>query len=62
MEYMAVWDRDTKKEINYGLHDPAPTYKKLFYYKGEGIPPAVLKASMPFRDIHQAGNSQMLKG
>lgn len=62
MEYMAFWNMELKRGIYYGLHDPAPTYKKLSFCKEEENPLAMLKASMPLQDINQPGNSQTLEG
>lgn len=62
MEYMALWHTGAARGIYYGLHDPAPAYKKLSYCKEEDSPIAYLKASMPLRDISRPGNSQNLEG
>lgn len=62
MEYMAVWYTGAQRGLYYGLHDPAPASKKLSYCRKEDNPIACIKASMPLRDIHLAGNSQTLEG
>ncbi|MBR5264562.1 MAG: hypothetical protein IKV50_07705, partial [Clostridia bacterium] len=61
MEYMALWHGGVERGLYYGLHDPAPAYKKLHYEKQEGALP-FLKACMPLRDIDKAANSQALEG
>ena len=61
MEYMALWHGGAGRGLYYGLHDPAPAYKKLHYEKQEGTLP-FLKACMPLRDIDKAANSQALEG
>lgn len=60
MEYMAFWRTDIGRGIYYGLHDPAPACKRL-YYKSD-LKNAQIKASMPLRDIDMAKNSQSLEG
>lgn len=62
MQYMALWHTGVKRGLYYGLHDPAPAYKKLQYKKSEGDPIAHLKAIMPLRDIDMPCNSQTLEG
>lgn len=62
MEYMALWDTETGRGLYYGLHDPAPAYKKLYYCREEGKQGAYLKAAMPLRDMDRTGNSQTLEG
>ena len=62
MQYMAVWDAEAGRGIYYGLHDPAPAYKRFLFEKRKGDPTAVLKASMPLRDIGLPSNSQHLEG
>lgn len=62
MQYMALWHTGTGRGLYYGLHDPAPAYKKLFYKKTEGKSVACMKASMPLRDIDMTCNSQPLAG
>lgn len=61
MEYMTFWNTEAKRGIYYGLHDPAPAYKKLSFCKEERNPLAILKASMPLWDISQPCNSQTLE-
>ena len=51
MQYMALWHEGAERGIYYGLHDPAPAYKKLFYKKAEGEKIACMKATMPLRDL-----------
>ena len=62
MQYMALWHEGAGRGIYYGLHDPAPAYKKLFYKKSEGEKVACMKATMPLRDIDMPCNSQSLEG
>lgn len=62
MQYLAFWHTGSGRGLYYGLHDPAPAYKKLEYKKTEETPVAHLKASMPLRDIDQTGNAQTLEG
>ncbi|MBQ3003735.1 MAG: alpha amylase C-terminal domain-containing protein [Clostridia bacterium] len=62
MQYMALWHTGAGRGLYYGLHDPAPAYKKLFYQKEEGNPAACIKAIMPLRDIDMPCNSQTLEG
>ena len=47
MQYMALWHTGAGRGLYYGLHDPAPAYKKLFYQKEDGNAVACLKATMP---------------
>ena len=60
MEYMALWSEKAGRGIYYGLHDPAPAYKKL-HYASDGKT-AFLRAVMPLRDIDRPCNSQTLEG
>ena len=62
MQYMAIWHEGAERGVYYGLHDPAPAYKKLFYKKSEGERTACMKASMPLRDIATLCNGQTLEG
>lgn len=62
MQYMALWHTGVRRGLYYGLHDPAPAYKKLQFRKAEGDPVAFVKAVMPLRDIDTLGNSQTLEG
>ncbi len=62
MQYMALWHTGAGRGIYYGLHDPAPAYKKLFYQKEEGNSVACMKAIMPLRDIDMPCNGQTLEG
>lgn len=62
MEYMAFWNTKIKRGIYYGLHDPAPAYKKISYHNEKENPLATLLATMPLKDIKQTGNSQTLEG
>lgn len=62
MQYMAFWDKSSGTGIYYGLHDPAPAYKRLFYVKEPNARNAYIKASMPLRDIGLPSNSQYLEG
>ena len=62
MQYMAIWQENTGRGIYYGLQDPAPAYKKLFYKKSEGERTACLKATMPLKDIDTPCNGQTLEG
>ena len=60
MEYMAVWNERAGRGIYYGLHDPAPAYKKL-RYRSDGKTVS-LGATMPLTGIDRAKNGQMLAG
>lgn len=62
MQYMALWHTGVNRGLYYGLHDPAPAYKKLQYQKNEGNSVAHMKAVMPLRDIDMTCNSQTLEG
>ncbi len=62
MQYMAIWHETAERGIYYGLHDPAPAYKKLFYKKTEGESNACIKAIMPLKDIDMPCNGQTLEG
>ena len=62
MQYMALWYTGAGRGLYYGLHDPAPAYKKLFYKKTEGKNIACMKATMPLADIDMPCNSQSLAG
>ena len=61
MEYMALWHTGAGRGLYYGLHDPAPAYKKLHYEKKADALP-FMKSCMPLRDIDKGENSQSLEG
>lgn len=61
MEYMALWHTGAGRGLYYGLHDPAPAYKKLHYEKKEHSLP-FMKSCMPLRDIDKGENSQSMEG
>lgn len=62
MQYMALWHTGAGRGIYYGVHDPAPAYKKLEYKKTEGKSVAYMKSTMPLRDIDMPCNGQTLEG
>lgn len=62
MQYMALWHEGVKRGLYYGLHDPAPAYKKLQFCKTAEQKNAFVKAVMPLRDIDMPCNSQTLEG
>ena len=62
MQYMALWDKRSGKGLYYGLHDPAPAYKRFLYERKRDLPYAVMKASMPLRDAGIPENTQSLEG
>lgn len=62
MQYMALWHTGAKRGLYYGLHDPAPAYKKLLYKKTEDKNIACMKMSMPLKDIDTLCNGQTLEG
>ncbi len=62
MQYMALYHTGVGRGLYYGLHDPAPAYKKLEYRKNEQNPVAFMKAVMPLCDIDRPENSQTLAG
>lgn len=62
MQYLALFDRDDRFGIYYGLHDPAPAAKKLCCNTtGEGKT-FTIKAFMPLADIKSGTNGQKLCG
>jgi len=62
MQYMTFWNKVTRRGVYYGLHDPAPAYKKLFFEKNADSPFFALKAVQPLADIDRGCNSQPLFG
>lgn len=62
MQYLAFWNTATRRGVYYGLHDPSPAYKKIFFEKKKNDKFVTLKAIMPLTDIDVGGNSQTLYG
>ncbi len=62
MQYMAFWNQKTRRGVYYGMHDPSPAYKKIYFEKKEGEDFVTLKSVMPLTDIDRGSNSQTLAG
>lgn len=62
MQYMAFYDTKRNRGIYYGIHDPAPAYKKLSINKVKGAKTVSLKAIQPLANIKSSTNSQNLEG
>lgn len=62
MQYFAFYNDKTKRGIYYGLHDPAPAYKKFSYQKEAHEKVVSLKAILPMTSIDVGCNSQSLSG
>lgn len=62
MQFMAFWSNTYKRGIYYGLHDPAPAYKKIFFQKKPHEKFFTAKAIQPLTDIDAGRNSQSLFG
>lgn len=62
MEYFCIYDVKTKRGIYYGLHDPAPAYKKLFVEHKKGSEYMTVASKYPMTDIDVPRNSQSLAG
>lgn len=62
MQYFAFFNEKTKRGIYYGLHDPAPAYKKLCFTKEAHEKVVTLKGTLPLTSIDVGCNSQSLSG
>lgn len=62
MQYMAFWNGSARRGIYYGLHDPSPAYKKMFFEKKKCDKFVTMKAIQPLTDIDRGCNSQSLYG
>ncbi len=62
MQFMAFWNKAAKRGIYYGIHDPAPAYKKIFFQKNKDEKYFTFKASQPLTNINSPKNSQKLFG
>ena len=62
MQYMTFWNKVTRRGVYYGIHDPAPAFKKLFFEKNKNEDFFSLKAVLPLVDIDRGCNSQSLYG
>lgn len=60
MEYTAFWNEKTGRGVYYGLHDPAPAYKKIRFVSDGKT--GTLGAEMPLTGIDRAKNGQVLAG
>lgn len=62
MQFMAFWNKKWRRGVYYGLHDPAPAYKKIYFEKKKNDKFFTLCGKMPLADIDTARNSQSLCG
>jgi len=62
MQYFAFYNCRTKRGMYYGLHDPAPAFKKLSFKKLSGEKVMTLKGILPLTSVDKGGNSQNLEG
>ena len=62
MQFMAFWDDDIRRGVYYGIHDPSPAYKKIFFEKKKHDDFFTVKVSQPLTDIDVGCNSQTLYG
>ncbi len=62
MEYFCCYDVKSGRGIYYGIHDPAPAYKKLFVCRKKGDGFMTLGSRYACTDIDVAGNNQTLAG
>ncbi len=62
MQYMAFYSVSTGRGLYYGLHDPAPAYKRLCFKKKSGESCIRMHGEQPLSGIDKGGNSQTLCG
>ncbi len=62
MQFMAFWNKKWRRGIYYGLHDPSPAYKQIFFQKRKDESFFTLNAKMPLCDIDVPCNTQSLSG
>lgn len=62
MQYLAMYNKTTRRGIYYGLHDKAPAAKKLCFNRKAGDKQFCLHAFLPLSDIKSGHNSQRLCG
>lgn len=62
MQFMAFWNKAWRRGIYYGLHDPAPAYKKIYFEKKKHEKFFTFGGKLPLTDIDIARNSQTLNG
>lgn len=62
MQFMAFWNEKWQRGIYYGLHDPAPAYKQIYFQKKKNEKYFELCGKMPLTDIDKPCNSQTLCG
>lgn len=62
MQFMAFWNKASRRGIYYGLHDPSPAYKKIFFEKKKDENTFTFKGILPLTDIDVSRNSQSLRG
>lgn len=62
MQFMAFWNKSWNRGIYYGLHDPAPAYKKIFFEKKKHEKFFTACGKLPLTDIDLPANSQRLCG
>jgi len=62
MQFMAFWNKNWKRGIYYGLHDPSPAYKKIYFEKKKEAKFFTFNMQMPLVDINSARNTQALYG
>ena len=62
MQYMAFYNERTKRGIYYGIHDPAPAYKRFSIKKNAGEEHMLMVARQTLCGINKGCNSQTLFG
>lgn len=62
MQFMAFWNKSWGRGIYYGLHDPAPAYKQIFFEKKNHEKFFTCNGIMPLVDINSPCNTQTLYG
>lgn len=62
MQYMAFYNVKTGRGIYYGMHDPAPAYKRFCFKKNAGENYMTMVARQPLSEIDKGCNSQSLCG
>ncbi len=62
MEYLCFFNKKLRRGIYYGIHDPAPAYKKLCVERVKGNAYMTVKSILPLTDIDVPRNSQSMAG
>ncbi len=62
MQFMAAYDRSTRRGLYWALHDPLGSTKTLSSSSAQSAGTVLLKAEMPVPNMGQVGNSFQLEG